>query len=170
MPSARFMGGREYEIVRAGRNPDHDEADLERVLEAGVMLLPAVEPASGPFRGRDARWTVEPASQGERALALAWYLALMTGVCLSLIGAEGPIVVEGPFARNVDFLEMLEISAGRPVEANAGSVTGTSIGAALLAAPSSKPASSGDGPLVTGRARRLAAYADAWKRAVCVPV
>jgi sugar (pentulose or hexulose) kinase len=132
VPSARFMGGREYESVRAGADMSRTEDERRRVITDRVMLLPAVEVSSGPFRGRRSTWSVEPRSAGERAVALSWYLALMTGTCLSLIGADGPIVVEGPFARNGDYLDMLQACTGRPVEPASGSVTGTSVGAAML--------------------------------------
>ena len=79
------------------------------MLARGIMLFPAVEPGSGPFAGRAHRWSVPEAgiSDGERAVAASWYLALMTGVCLELIGAEGPACVEGPLAANPQFTEML---------------------------------------------------------------
>lgn len=133
VPSARFMGGREYEIVREGREPAYDDADIANVLARCVMLLPAVEPGSGPFRGRPSGWTAPPGSHGERFVALSWYLALMTATCLSLIEADGPTIVEGPFANNDQFLAMLSCATRRPVHAAQGSVTGTSVGAAMLA-------------------------------------
>ncbi|MBV7410855.1 hypothetical protein KJP29_17865 [Maritimibacter sp. DP1N21-5] len=58
----------------------------------------------------------------------------MTAECLGIIGADGPSVVEGPFARNVLFLAVLAAVAGRQVRLS-HSATGTSIGAALLADP-----------------------------------
>jgi sugar (pentulose or hexulose) kinase len=58
---------------------------------------------------------------------------MITATCLELAGADGEIVVEGPFARNRLFLEMLGVATGRAVMAQAGQATGTSIGAALLA-------------------------------------
>ena len=93
------------------RRPEATAADAEAVLAHGIMLFPAVEPGSGPFAGRAHRWSVPEAeiSDGQRAVAVAWYLALMTGVCLELIGAEGPVVVEGPFAGNAQFREMLAV-------------------------------------------------------------
>jgi sugar (pentulose or hexulose) kinase len=63
----------------------------------------------------------------------------MTAECLSLIGAEGPVVVEGPFGRNALYLEMLAATTGRPV-GSAGGEAQAGIGAALLAArPGSLP-------------------------------
>ncbi|RMC37405.1 FGGY-family carbohydrate kinase [Paracoccus alkanivorans] len=131
VPSARFMGGREYEIIRAGREAQPSEADRDTTLKTGLMILPAVEPGSGPFPGREMRWSSEPGSDGQRMVALSWYLALMTHSCLALIGSRGPVIVEGPFARNPDFLAMLAALHPDGIE-TAQSATGTSAGAALL--------------------------------------
>jgi sugar (pentulose or hexulose) kinase len=135
VPSARFMGGREWEILTQGRATEMRDADQAAVLGRGVMLLPAVEPGSGPFQGRAARWTKPEAeiSDGERAVAASFYLALMTSVSLGAIAARGPILVEGPFARNRFYLAMLAAATGRAVLTPAAGGTGTSIGAALLA-------------------------------------
>jgi sugar (pentulose or hexulose) kinase len=138
VPSARFMGGREYEIIRKKVEPGFVQpstADVNFVLANFVMLLPAVETLSGPFQGRDAKWThkEKALTDGQRMSALSFYLALMTATCLDMIGANGPIIAEGPFAKNRLYVAMLEAAAGRPVIAENASTSGTSIGAALLA-------------------------------------
>jgi sugar (pentulose or hexulose) kinase len=56
----------------------------------------------------------------------------MTQSCLELLGADGPIIVEGPFAANSIYLHALAGFAGRDVIAVSGT-TGTAMGAALLA-------------------------------------
>jgi hypothetical protein len=56
----------------------------------------------------------------------------MTQTCLDLIGAGGPILVEGPFSLNRNYLAALAALTKRGVFALAGS-TGTSQGAAMLA-------------------------------------
>ena len=158
VPSARFMGGREYEIIRAGSEAIPTEADRVAVLKAGAMILPAVDPASGPFQGRRMRWTAEPAGAGQRMAALSWYLALMTETCLGLIGAGGPVFVEGPFARNPDYSAMLASLRPEGVRV-ARSATGTSAGAALLCL------TSGQRPETDPVAPdpRLRAYAARWQ-------
>jgi len=165
VPSARFMGGREYEIIRAGHETTPTEADIAAVLEGGPMLLPAVEPGTGPFRGRTMRWTgaEPPPSSGTRAVALSFYLALMTDTCLRLTGASGPIIVEGPFAANTLFAAMLGHATGRPVLRSRSS-TGTSIGASLLmgASDALAPPEAYDPP---PDAPRWRAYAGSWHRA-----
>lgn len=160
VPSARFMGGREFEMLREGHAGRATPADAARVLREGVMLLPAVRPDCGPFQGRAMHWTVEPAGGGAHEAATGFYLALMTAECLSLVGAEGETVVEGPFAANRWYCAMLEAATGRAVVAAEGR-TGTAIGAAMLFAPGTARAEA-------GRAQAhpdpvMAAYAARWR-------
>ncbi|UWR21806.1 FGGY-family carbohydrate kinase [Sulfitobacter sp. S190] len=133
VPSARFMGGREYELAQRGHETLPSGEDVMRVLDAGIRLLPAVEPQTGPFAGQNMRWTpTEPeVGSGARSAAVSFYLALMTDTCLRLTGARGPTIVEGPFARNAEFVAMLAATTGRDV-LTSEAATGTSIGAALL--------------------------------------
>jgi sugar (pentulose or hexulose) kinase len=138
VPSARFMGGREYEMLCAGAVlPPADDAAMQQVLQSKIMLLPSVIGSAGPFQGRNMGWVNGNAPQigsPHRSAAIAAYLALMTKTCLDLIGQQGAIVVEGPFTRNAAYLQMLAALTGptRPVFA-ATSQTGTSTGAAMLA-------------------------------------
>ena len=133
MPSSRFMGGREFEMLTSPREPSPEA--VERVLGEHVMLTPSVVQGSGPFIGRQARWTVprESLSDDEAYVVVSFYLAMMTAECLMLTGAENHTVVEGPFAGNALYLHMLAAATGRSVEPVKRSATGTSIGAALLA-------------------------------------
>lgn len=172
VPSARFMGGREFEMLRVGAAARPTVSDITAVLDAGAMLLPAVVPESGPFQGRSARWSVSPErlAPGEYAAVVSLYMALMTVTCLDMVGAEGPILAEGPFARNTLFLDMLCALTGRAVLLPEGSGTGTSIGAALLtlpeaACPAAAPVRAHRPP---GRAlaARLNHYAACWRAAL----
>ncbi|HSX75351.1 MAG TPA: FGGY-family carbohydrate kinase [Shinella sp.] len=134
VPSARFMGGRAFSVL-GGRSGDLPASAISEVFSRGAMLLPSLPEESGPFPGRKAAWTVPREDLGEDAAqaVIAFHLALMTATCLDLIGADGPVIVEGPFAANRAFLMMLKVATGRPVLAG-GSATGTSVGAACLAA------------------------------------
>lgn len=133
VPSARFMGGREFEMIQGGHTAEATAADTAQVLEDKLMLLPAVDPTTGPYQGRQMRWlgAEPPLGSGPRSAALAFYLALMTQTCLRLTGATGKIIVEGPFARNPAYLSMLAAASSRPVS-QSQSATGTGFGAALL--------------------------------------
>ncbi|MBY2924820.1 FGGY-family carbohydrate kinase [Rhizobium leguminosarum] len=135
VPSSRFMGGREFEILSAEIGPADEndtQAAIGPTIDKGMMLLPNIAPGSGPFPGKTSRWiAAEEASPEERSAAACLYLALMTDACLGLIGAKGPVIVEGPFALNGSYLKLLAALTGREVMALPGS-TGTSQGAALL--------------------------------------
>lgn len=166
VPSARFMGGREFEIIQEGHPFKITDADVDDVLSSGVMLLPSVTSDTGPFQGQDMTWQgVEPAKgSGARSVALSYYLALMTQTCLDLTASEGPIIVEGPFAQNTQYLAMLQAATNRPV-LRSQSATGTSVGAALLFGsqadiPMPKPLAH------TANTADLAAYAATWMRHV----
>ena len=167
LPSARFMGGREYELIRQGRPPVAGPADAARVRDAGLMLLPAVVPGCGPYPDHRARWLPsEPQDDAAREVALGYYLALMTAECLALTGGEGPAIIEGPFARNPCFLAMLAAAAPQPVLTST-SQTGTAIGAALLFAPDAREGTPPDLPHPVDPALR--SYAAAWRARVAAP-
>ncbi|MEJ8472832.1 FGGY-family carbohydrate kinase [Roseibium algae] len=167
VPSARFMGGREFDLVMGGRTHHFDECDIADVLAQEIMLFPAVDPRSGPFQGREHSWSIEQSdlSDGQRYVALSFYLALVTAECLNMIGAEGPVVVEGPFVQNTLYLDMLKAVTGRPVESTDGSMTGTSIGAALLVERGEKHASHAENHIhpTADNEPGLASYAARWK-------
>ena len=133
VPSARFMGGREYDLLTAGAKGEADSADVFSVLERQVMMLPPILPGSGPYPRARGGWAnaERPRGTGETIAAATLYLALMTEMCLRLAGAEGPIVIEGPMAQNRLYWQVLAALTGRAVYPMAGT-TGTSGGAALL--------------------------------------
>lgn len=165
--SARFMGGREYEIIRDVRDLTATAQDAGPVLDHALMLLPSVLPGGGPFPDRRMEWRpLEPQDDAAREVALGYYLALMTAECLAISGAEGPVIVEGPFARNPFFLDMLSTAVARPVIASA-SATGTAIGAALLYDPEPRPAR--DVPHPVPDDPRFKAYARLWQAATGIP-
>ncbi len=131
-PSARFMGGRENALLGEGL-PGATPDAIDAVLRHGLMYLPSAQPGSGPFPHATGRWTRD-GTLAERRAAVSFYLALMAATCLDLIGADGPTIIEGPFAANAEFASMLRAATGRDVVTEAAG-TGTSIGAALLAGP-----------------------------------
>ena len=164
--SARFMGGREYDMLTAGLNADVTPADVAAVLEKNIMHLPAVQQGSGPFPDRAAAWRgAAGISPGERQAAIWLYLALVTAVCMDLIGADGPGVIEGPFARNPLYLRMLAAASGRGVIPKTGSGTGTSLGAALLASGCELPPAEAE-QTITNTDPAWIAYARAWRAEV----
>ena len=167
VPSSRFMAGREYEII-AGGDAEPSPTDIDRIVGKKIMALPSFAPRTGPFGDASSRWTTDPASlsPGERAAAASLYTAFVTETCLGLAGAEGPVVVEGPFARNPAFLAVLAARVPRPVIARPDA-TGTTEGAALLAfGPEARRAPAPDLPPVAPLAIDLGPYAREWQRQV----
>jgi sugar (pentulose or hexulose) kinase len=167
VPSSRFMGGREFELLAAEIGtapPDAIEAALEPAIAKGVMLMPNVVEGSGPFPSRKRRWIADgSASEAEHLAAVSLYLALMTEACLGLIGARGPIFVEGPFALNRAYLIALSALTNTDVIALAGS-TGTSQGAALLTGI--RPATTAENLPVRSELPGLSHYRQAWREAL----
>ncbi|PUB10386.1 FGGY-family carbohydrate kinase [Yoonia sediminilitoris] len=140
VPSARFMGGREHDILISGQFSEPTEADVKSVLADGVMLMPAVVPDSGPFQGQTHRWVGDEPElgSGRRTAAVALYLALMIDQQLAMIGHNGAIHIEGPFARNATLLQALAIFCKCPI-IYSRNTTGTSVGAALLVQDREEP-------------------------------
>lgn len=170
VPSSRFMGGREYDLLLQGHAAECSDADIASVLEKKIYLLPATENRSGPFQGHVQKWVGEEPTDGARYAAVSFYLALMTSVCLDLIGAQGPTLIEGPFSRNRPYLNMLSAATGRPVIAASKSATGTSIGAAMLTADNVVTAFSDNDRIIDCTSRddwRL--YAKGWHQHVSLP-
>lgn len=168
VPSARFMGGREYEIMLGSSATAFSRAHMREVARNGPLLRPAVVLESGPFQGQTHAWVGAEPELGSptRSVAIGFYLAMMASECLSVTAHAGPIIVEGPFAGNDSFCAMLAAATGCPVDA-ANGVTGTSKGAALLFNPQ-------DVPLADAATKRfppesdmsLAGFADRWRAVV----
>lgn len=169
VPSARFMGGREFTNLIGDDVRKADLGTIRQVLENRWMLLPSVSRRSGPFPMQDAHMTVAHASISPQAhfAIVSFYLAMMTAQCLTLTGASGEIIVEGPFVENDLFLQMLRCACDRPVLVQKSNSTGTSIGAALLVAePATGLASVAEIHGATPLDTKLAAYAKEWRNTV----
>jgi sugar (pentulose or hexulose) kinase len=160
VPSARYMGGREIELL----GPRIDRAGTEgiaEVFERGVMILPAVVPDCGPFPDARGHWIGAPESEDEHIAAAALYAALMADASLDLIGSQGLLLIEGRFAASELFTRAL--AALRPdssVLAIAGDAD-VSFGALRLLAPDLAPHAK-LAPIVP-LAADLAAYRARWR-------
>jgi sugar (pentulose or hexulose) kinase len=110
VPSARFMGGREIELLAGNAAPESNEAVYSAALkavEAGDMTLPSYVPGVGPYPNACAR-RVSPGIHREDALAKAHlYAALLADVSLDLIGSCDAVVVVGRFAGAPIFVQAL---------------------------------------------------------------
>lgn len=162
-PSAKFMGGREFDLLMEGRPVGFTPDDVRSVLKHRPMLMPAVENLSGPYQGRVHEWINggDALSDGEYFVAVSFYLALVSAVCIKLTGCCGHAIVEGPFADNTLYKQMLSAATGRPVTSSSG--TGTSIGAALLTS-SSAAAKLGAADMESFQDSDFKTYATEWMR------
>ena len=115
IPSARFMGGREIEMLigldtrQSSIAPDQPALldALPDMLARGAMVLPTFAPGFGPFpRGRG-RWINEPANHAARRAAVSLYAALVTDAALELIGTGERLLIEGRFAEGQVFARAL---------------------------------------------------------------
>lgn len=138
--SARFMGGREHAILTEGLEAGCTEDDVAAVLARRIFMLPSVQAGSGPFPHREAEWkNADGIRPGERRAAISFYLAIMTAACLDLIGADGPIIADGPFAGNQPYVRMLAATTGRSVIVADRARAGAALLAARPASPQPQP-------------------------------
>mgnify|MGYP001048334653 CR=1 FL=1 len=166
VPSAMSMTGREFEILTEGKAAEPSEADTRSVIERRVMALPGFVAGNGPFGRRKGSWSIDPATlpPGERTAAASLYVALVAETCLTLTGAQGPVLIEGPFAKNRLFLSALAALVDRPVIGRPDA-TGTTEGAALLAdGPDHPHAAAPDPAPAEPLGGDFAAYAALWKK------
>lgn len=132
------MGGREFAAVAgdAARGPPAEARTVARVIETGTMALPAFGPDDALFPGRAGAGRIVGEGAGDapgrRALAVI-YAALLTDLCLDLLGGEGLAVLDG--SSLADPLYAALIAALRPGQRIATNAEpyGTAAGAALLA-------------------------------------
>lgn len=123
VPSSRFMGGREVEILEDANGSPLDPSEYEELLlgragdaiGAGAFALPTFQKGVGPFPEQRGCWVSPPDDQlGRRAVA-GLYLALMADTSLGLIGSGERLVIEGRFAGDPVFTRAL--AALRPAQA-----------------------------------------------------
>lgn len=133
VPTARFMGGREFAVLAGETSDTPSSADIQYVIDHDIMALPSFTPGVGPFAHRKGKLlgAAEQLSPGKKVALASLYLALNSTVALGICGTGTRIIVEGPLARNQLYLGVLRYLTGIPVNAS-DDATGTSLGAAML--------------------------------------
>ncbi len=132
VPTARYMGGREYQAIAAGGDAaaavelSHELTvqqamePLRRVIADGAMALPAFASA-GPFSGRAGRLVRAQRLDGPGRAALATlYSALMTTLLIESLGVRGDTFIDGPLAGNPLFPGVLSTLLGSSVRMHSG--------------------------------------------------
>jgi sugar (pentulose or hexulose) kinase len=122
-PTARFMGGREFECLLVGADPEAGSLeDLQSLISGAIMALPSFAAHGGPFRGREgsiqcgsevfANTASAGLAAGQRAALAALYCAQTTAWLVERLwsGSALPrtVLVEGPLARNALYLGALQ--------------------------------------------------------------
>jgi len=169
-PSARFMGGRDAEILGGFDSfdiiRDYDPqallARLPDLVTAGVMALPSFTPGVGPFPDTPGGWENPPSDPMDRRAAAGLYLALMADTILDLVGSRERLLIEGRFAEAQVFVRALATLRPRQQVFVSRAQDDVPYGALRLLDPSLPPPS----PLirVAPLALDLTDYAQAWRR------
>jgi L-fuculokinase len=165
VPTARFMGGREYETIAGNAGVAPSLGDLDSVLAQDAVAWPSFTPTGGPFQGRIGRIErAERLTTGGLAALATLYLALVTDEMLGLLGARGDIAIEGPLATNPLFGPIL--AAFRPEQRvlRSSDHAGTLGGALVLVGSESRPGS--DEAAAPIEDKRLERYRERWIEAL----
>ncbi|MEM8950449.1 MAG: FGGY family carbohydrate kinase [Pseudomonadota bacterium] len=166
----RFMGGREFfELAEEdGLRAEPTIDDAAKLVARGTMALPSFTDSGGPFPGTGRKGRIvgpPPEGPAERAALASLYVALMTAVDLDLLHSDGDVIVDGSFADNRLFTEILAARRPRQRILMSKAKDGTALGAALLwgwprtVGLDLDPAGMAD---IDG----LTAYADVWRSAI----
>ncbi len=131
--TARFMGGREYDVISQNSRAPVSAKTLQQAIDRGQFALPAFAPG-GAFPHVQGRFAGPPAAPGEERAAIATlYVAAMTSTVLDLIESRNDVIVDGGLANNAALLGVL--AALRPGQrvVRTPIAEGTALGAAALA-------------------------------------
>jgi len=142
-PSARFMGGRELELIVGadslaltdGISLDEFVQRLPRLIAAHRPPLPSYVAGIGPFPNAKGTWPDRPPDPVDQHALTQIYLALMAHASLDLIGSRDRLLVEGRFAQQPVFVRAL--SSLRPRQSGFASSAehDVAFGALRLVAP-----------------------------------
>lgn len=133
VPGARVMAGREFQRITGEVTATARIADALDVIASGAMILPSYTSGVGPFGSRAGEGADDPRLEApaRRHAAASLYVAMVLAQSVSLAGARGPLLVDGPLAGNEIALSALGVLTGQPVEALTGA--GSSLAATVLA-------------------------------------
>jgi sugar (pentulose or hexulose) kinase len=168
IPSSRFMGGREIEIL-AGVDVADSAVDACRVsiavkaVDAGEMIIPPCVPGVGPFPTANSRG-LAPRQNSSDPMALAHlYAALIADVSLDLIGSRDTLLIDGRFSAAPVFAQALANLRPATIVLTSGDEDGVAHGALRLANVSQ----TGSAPLrrVPPLAVDMADYRARWREA-----
>jgi sugar (pentulose or hexulose) kinase len=114
VPSSRFMGGRELEML-SGTEAPYIDAELARkvqqnhaieAVKRGEMMLPTPIRGVGPFPNAPTRPT-QTAGYVDPTAVAHLYAALVADVSLDLIGSRDTLLIDGRFSQAPVFVQAL---------------------------------------------------------------
>ncbi|NOX52350.1 MAG: hypothetical protein GXP16_17720 [Gammaproteobacteria bacterium] len=106
VPCARFMGGREYDLICGSPECGSNITDALALITDGTFAQPAFTTLGGPFSARSGVLPKAVRKQQLPTLA-SLYCALMTDYCLDLAAARGTVFVEGRFCKDEVYMRAL---------------------------------------------------------------
>jgi sugar (pentulose or hexulose) kinase len=132
----RFFGGKEFEVLGGGASGDVASLHaVQKLIGQSTVALPSFSDGGGPVPhvgGRGKILGAQPATPEEKASLASLYCALMVSESLDAIGSRHDIIVDGPFSKNMIFLQVLaQLRSGQRVMAS-DLRDGTTAGAACL--------------------------------------
>ncbi len=135
--STLTMTGREFALIRGVATVSDGEvmAAMPRLLEKGTMAMPSFVEDDGAFPGSARRGAVRgpaPADDAERQALATLYAAFTAQYCLDALASAQDIIIDGGFASNHPFGQVLAALRPQQHVAMSQSPDGTALGAALL--------------------------------------
>jgi L-fuculokinase len=159
--TARFMGGREYQMI-AQTEAAPDATALAAVVRRRIFALPSFAPG-GPFPHAQGSFVgFQALSATERASLATLYVALMSDLSIDLLGAGGDVFLDGPLASNPVFASLL--AAWRGAERVFASEGLESNGAAAFLGGFAAQAGATPLPVAVLPVAGLAEYRQAWRQ------
>jgi sugar (pentulose or hexulose) kinase len=133
----RFFGGKELEVLSEGASGDVATLQaVQKLVDQGTYASPSFSDGGGPVPHAGGKGKIigaKPATPEQKASLAALYCALMVSESLDAIGSKHDIIVDGPFSKNMIFLQVLaQLRMGQKVMAS-DLRDGTTAGAACLA-------------------------------------
>jgi sugar (pentulose or hexulose) kinase len=115
VPSSRFMGGREIELLTGTDTQSSDpvsslasqQVTAIRAIESGVMILPSMVADVGPYPNARHPLPDIGTDPSERRVHALIYAALLADASLDLIGSRDTVFVEGRFSKAALFVQTL---------------------------------------------------------------
>jgi len=167
LPTARYMGGREFEILsrEAGTGREFTEANLRKVIAKKSFILPSYA-QGGPFMNcKGSTYGPECELSGEILARATLYVALVTLTSMRMLNVDSDLIISGSFVNNPWYCRLLATLGGCERCYIDYQSESTAVGAGMLASWDDKAIES---PLNLTRAEKfedpgLMAYVEEWQ-------